>query len=190
MGAKSENMIREWVRILGLLIRFTSIDFFTSIHIICYFTLFLQLTSIHFFSSFHIAIHFFSPLHFAIHLLASPLFLIHFAQMRLVWQFIHSLDFDFPDLDNCEQIFDSHISQTFLNLLGGSEKDTIQSNMNEESVVMATPRRRRVEPEIEKDLEAKSDKVAEMKENPGLEFVIVIWLVVWLQKRLDNVTYC
>lgn len=110
--------------------------------------------------------------------------------MRLVWQFIHSLDFDFPDLDNYEQIFDSHISQTFLNLLGGSEKDTIQSNMNEESMVMATPRRRRVEPEIEKDLEAKSDKVAEMKENPGLEFVIVIWLVVWLQKRLDNVTYC
>ena len=77
-------------------------------------------------------------------------------------------------MENYEQIFDSHISQTFLNLLGGSEKDTIQSNMGEESMVMATPRRRRVEPEIEKDLEAKSDKVAEMKENPGLEFVIGI----------------
>ena len=80
-----------------------------------------------------------------------------------------SLDFDFPDLDNYEQIFDSHISQTFLNLVGGSETHVIQSNMDEESMVMATPRRRRVEPEIEKDAGAKNDKAAEVKENPGLE---------------------
>ena len=58
-------------------------------------------------------------------------------------------DFDFPDLENYEQIFDSHISQTFVNLFGGSEKHAMQSDVNEESLVMATPRRRRVEPETE-----------------------------------------
>ena len=58
-------------------------------------------------------------------------------------------DFDFPDLENYEQIFDSHISQTFVNLFGGNEKHAMQSGVNEESLVMATPRRRRVEPETE-----------------------------------------
>ena len=94
--------------------------------------------------------------------------LFQFSSNALVLILFRCLDFDFPDLDNYEQIFDSHISQTFLNLLGGSEKHVIQSNMDEESMVMATPRRRRVEPEIEKDAGAKNDKAAEVKENPGL----------------------
>ena len=98
------------------------------------------------------------------------LYFIQFSSNALSLILCRSLDFDFPDLDNYKQIFDSHISQTFLNLLGGSEKHVIQSNMDEESMVMATPRRRRVEPEIEKGAEAKNDKAAEVKENPGLEF--------------------
>lgn len=87
--------------------------------------------------------------------------------------FSYHLDFDFPDLENYDQIFDSHISQTFLNLLGGTEKHVGQLavGMGEESVVMATLRRRCVEPEDDTDTHVKSD-VVEGEKNIGLEFIL------------------
>ncbi len=94
-------------------------------------------------------------------------------------------------MENYEQIFDSHISQTFLNLLGGNEKDVIESGMGEESLVMATPRIRRVEPETETSAGAKNDKVADIKKILGSLCVVCIsftYLFVfgWLRKEQER----
>jgi hypothetical protein len=50
--------------------------------------------------------------------------------------------------------------------VGGSEKHVVQSGMDEESLVMATPRRRRVEPDAETNVSVKNDKVTD-RENLG-----------------------
>ena len=74
-------------------------------------------------------------------------------------------------MENYEQIFDGHISQTFLNLLGGNEKLVVQSGMDEDTLVMATPRRRRVEPETE--AVADGMKIAADVEKPLSMFIIM-----------------
>lgn len=77
------------------------------------------------------------------------------------------LDLDFPDLEDYDHIFDSHISQTFLNLIGGNEKHDMQSGIGEESIVMATPRRLRVESDIDRNSAVMGDKGKNLKEKAG-----------------------
>lgn len=79
------------------------------------------------------------------------------------------LDINFPDLENSEQIFDSHISQTFIHLFGGEEKQ-VMDNLTD-GVVMATPRKRDIEPETGASVANKNLKTAEIKKTTSKCFV-------------------
>ncbi|XP_046843108.1 centrosomal protein of 192 kDa-like [Xenia sp. Carnegie-2017] len=78
-------------------------------------------------------------------------------------------DINFPDLENSEQIFDSHISQTFIHLFGGEEKQGMD-NLTD-GVVMATPRKRDIEPETGASVANKNLKTAEIKKTTSKCFV-------------------
>ena len=71
-------------------------------------------------------------------------------------------------MENWDQVFDSHLSQVLLNLLGGPEKTALTPTVKdgESTFVMATPRQRHVrepQPSMRNQTPAQKEKV--VKEN-------------------------